>query len=64
LEIYQFIDEVIEMRDIDELNELLKNGYVLINTFTSTSHDGDNNETLHYSVGRVNMNRNLTERKN
>jgi len=63
MEFYKYIDEILVVQSVDEVNELLSNGYALINSYTTTGYTGDNHETLNYSLGRINMMRKFPERK-
>ena len=65
MNVYQYVDNVIETTDVEELNSLLGNGGVILNTYVvrETGNDGTIYEELCYSVGRVNVKRHLPERE-
>lgn len=61
MDINQYIDQVCETDDVDELNALLKNNGVILATYVKRTVDDVIYENLWYSVGRVNMNREFSK---
>ena len=61
MNINQYIDKVSETKCLQELNELLDNNGVIINTYVKRVVDDTVYETLWYSVGRVNMGREFSK---
>jgi len=48
------ICEVAELRNKDKINELLSQGWILLNTYTITG-DFASDQTLFYSLGRLRL---------
>ena len=62
MEIYQYIDEILEVSDPRELKRLLDNNYILVNSYIRRDiSEGCKIETLYYSLGHINMLRNFTK---
>jgi hypothetical protein len=45
------VAELQELRDLDHVNRLLNQGWVLIDTRVTGLPDGPRNETVHYVIG-------------
>lgn len=45
------VAELQELRDLDQVNRLLNQGWVLIDTHVTSAPDGPRNETVHYVIG-------------
>lgn len=50
---FKNVVQVSEETDLEHVNILLESGWMLIGKYTKTAYDGDNNETLVYSLGRL-----------
>lgn len=59
--IYNFIDKVIETNNVDKVNTYFEQGYILLNTYAIEVRDEDGKSGyITYSLGHVNVLRNLS----